>query len=245
MFQRRIATPPEENVPAAAPVAAPAAETSIIPRAREAVRYPKFANHFARLDFAAPLAPVIALFPVPPSAESPLESFEIKACGLDCQPMMITYPMWQDVPRVRITAPLICQIFNWSEEVTWEGVRLVDFLDHVGLDTSENGFFSIHSRDEHYFEGFSRNEARDPRTLLATTINGQPLPPEHGGPLRLVVPFLQGYKSVKWVANIQATRHDPVGIKRLLGQSKTGRLGRAWREHFDIVPPEGPTGDPD
>ena len=211
---------------------------------REGIHFPKFADHFARLDFSAPLMPVIALFPIPPSAESPLESFEVKVCSLDCQPRIITYEMWRALPRVQLTVPLICQIFNWSEEVTWEGVRLADFLDCVGLDTVDNGFFSIHSRDELYFEGFSRDEARDPRMMLATAINGQPLPPAHGGPLRLVVPFLQGYKSVKWVSSIQATRHDPVGIKRLLGQSKTGRLGRAWRKRFGIVPPAGRPGDP-
>ncbi|MSQ30389.1 MAG: hypothetical protein EXR68_07890 [Dehalococcoidia bacterium] len=40
-----------------------------------------------------------------------------------------------------------------------------------------------------------------------------------------MVPFLQGYKSVKWVSAVHAYRRDPVGIKRMLGQSKTGRLG--------------------
>ena len=53
-------------------------------------------------------------------------------------------------------------------------------------------------------------------------------------PWRLVVPFLQGYKSVKWVGSIKVTKHDPIGIKRLLGQSKTGHLGLAWRQSYDI-----------
>jgi len=63
-------------------------------------------------------------------------------------------------------------------------------------------------------------------------------------PMRLVVPFLQGYKSVKWVGAIRATRHDPVGIKRLLAQSKTGRLGLAWRRRLNIAPAKGKAGDP-
>lgn len=217
----------------------------VLPKGREAVRYPKFANHFARLDFGAPLMPVIALFPIPPSSGVQLEFYKINVCGLDCQPRFISYDMWGDLPRVQLQAPLICQIFNWSEMVTWEGVRLSDFLDHIGLDTTPNGYFSIHSKDELYFEGFSQDEVRDPRTILATGINGLPLPPEHGGPLRLVVPFLQGYKSVKWVGSIRATQHDPVGIKRLLAQSKTGRLGRAWQDHYNLRPPEGRPGDPD
>jgi nitrogen regulatory protein PII len=94
-----------------------------------------------------------------------------------------------------------------------------------------------------YFEALSRDEARDPRVLLATTLNGAPLPDEYGGPLRLVVPFLQGYKSVKWIGAIKAYRHNPVGIKRLLGQSRTGQLSAAWKKRFGIEPPAGQMGD--
>jgi hypothetical protein len=54
-----------------------------------------------------------------------------------------------------------------------------------------------------------------------------------------VVPFLQGYKSVKWVRSIRAFRHDPVGIKRLLAQSKTGYLGAKWLEEYAIPGAEG------
>ena len=103
----------------------------------------------------------------------------------------------------------------------------------------------MYSRDGVYFEGLSMAEARDARVLLATGLNGAPLPIEHGGPLRLVVPFLQGYKSVKWVGSIQAFRHDPVGIKRLLAQSKVARLAPPWRERYGIAPPEGLPGRPE
>ena len=60
----------------------------------------------------------------------------------------------------------------------------------------------------------------------------------------LVVPFLQGYKSVKWVNRIEAYPRDPIGIKRLLSQSKTGRLGQAWLDKLAIVPPTGRPSDP-
>jgi DMSO/TMAO reductase YedYZ molybdopterin-dependent catalytic subunit len=83
---------------------------------------------------------------------------------------------------------------------------------------------------------------RDRRTMLAFGLDGEALPHEYGGPLRLVVPFLQGYKSVKWLTRIEAFQHDPAGIKRLLGQSKTGALGRAWLDRLGIVPPSPPGG---
>ncbi|HLB01560.1 MAG TPA: P-II family nitrogen regulator, partial [Nitrospiria bacterium] len=118
------------------------------------------------------------------------------------------------------------------------------FLDFLKVETHPEGYYAIYSRDGVYFETISRDEARDPRVLLAYGLNGSPLPEAHGGPIRLVVPFLQGYKSVKWVGAIRAFRNDPVGIKRLLGQSPTGQLNEDWRERFNIVLPAGKAGDP-
>jgi nitrogen regulatory protein PII len=148
------------------------------------------------------------------------------------------------LPRVKLKVPLICQIFNWSEVVEWEGIRLVDLLDYLKVETHPEGYYAIYSRDRVFFETLSRDEARDPRVLLAFGLNGAPLPEAHGGPVRLVVPFLQGYKSVKWIGAIRAFRHDPIGIKRLLGQSPTGQLNDAWRERYAIALPEGRAGDP-
>lgn len=66
-------------------------------------------------------------------------------------------------------------------------------------------------------------------------LNGSSLPLEYGGPVRLWVPFLQGYKSVKWLHMIRAFRKDPVGIKRLLGQSRTAVLGPTGQEQAGVI----------
>jgi DMSO/TMAO reductase YedYZ molybdopterin-dependent catalytic subunit len=200
---------------------------------REGVNYPRFASQFAKIDFDSDPMPVLCLYSIPEPIS--LSDLDMEICGLDSQKKSIPWSELEPIPRVTLRVPLICQIFNWSEEVEWEGIRLVDFLDHVGLDTPRDGFFAFYSRDGLYFEKLSRDNARNPRTLLATGLNGAPLPEVHGGPLRLVVPFLQGYKSVKWVSSIRAFRHDPIGIKRLLGQSKTGRLGHRWLKRYEIA----------
>jgi DMSO/TMAO reductase YedYZ molybdopterin-dependent catalytic subunit len=80
--------------------------------------------------------------------------------------------------------------------------------------------------------------------MLAFGMNGAPLSHEYGGPLRLVVPYLQGYKSVKWLRRIHSYRHDPAGIKELLGQSKSGALGQAWMSRLDIKPSVRAAGEP-
>lgn len=209
---------------------------------RDGIRPPKFADKFAHLDFEADPMPVISLYPIPESAD--LGSLVLTLCGLDCQPRASRWSECADIPRVRMRAPIICSIFNWSEVVEWEGVRLCDYLDAVALAVPPEGYLAFSSRDGHYFETLPASMARDPRTLLATGLNGQPLAQEYGGPLRLVVPFLQGYKSVKWLGTIRVFQHDPAGIKRLLGQSKTGLLGLAWRERYGIEQPEGADGRP-
>ncbi len=209
---------------------------------REGIVPPKFADKFFRIDFEAAPLPILCLYPIPPCLA--LEEVTLDLCGFEQHPRLISWSMLQELPRVKLKTPLICQIFNWAEEVEWEGIRLADLLDLFKIDTQPDGYFAFYSRDRVFFEGLSRDEARDPRVLLAYGLNGAPLPEVHGGPLRLVVPFLQGYKSVKWVGSIHAFRHDPVGIKRLLGQSPAGRLNDKWRAQYQILPPAGKTGDP-
>ncbi|MBI3810814.1 MAG: molybdopterin-dependent oxidoreductase [Nitrospirae bacterium] len=203
---------------------------------REGIKPPKFADQFAKIDFEAEPLPILSLYPIPEMVL--LESLKISVCGLDGRPRFISWTELDHLPRVRMRIPIICQIFNWSEDVEWEGLRLVDFLDHAGLDTVSEGHYSIYSRDGHYFETLTRSEARDPRVLLAYGLNGAALPMDHGAPVRLIVPFLQGYKSVKWVRAIRAFKRDPIGIKVLRGQSQTAKLNEAWRKKYGIVLPE-------
>jgi DMSO/TMAO reductase YedYZ molybdopterin-dependent catalytic subunit/nitrogen regulatory protein PII len=209
---------------------------------REGLRPPAFADKFAFLDFEAAPFPVINLYPAP--APVALENLQIEVCGLEQPLRIVSGRDLNALPSVRLKVPLICQIFNWSESVEWEGVRLADFLKQFKIETHPEGYFSVYSRDGVYFETLSADEARDPRVLLAFKLNGQPLSEANGGPLRLVVPFLQGYKSVKWIGSVRGFRKDPIGIKGLLGQSPTGQLNSEWIARYGIVLPPGRPGDP-
>jgi nitrogen regulatory protein PII 2 len=209
---------------------------------REGIRPPAFADKFSFLDFEAAPFPVINLYPAP--APISLESLQIEVCGLEQPLRTVCGRELGALQSVKLQVPLICQIFNWSEVVEWEGVRLADFLKMFRIETHPEGYFSIYSRDEVYFEALSADEARDPRAILAYKLNGQPLSEANGGPLRLVVPFLQGYKSVKWIGSVRGFRKDPIGIKRLLGQSPTGQLNSDWLARYGITLPPGRPGDP-
>ena len=200
---------------------------------REGINYPKFKDQFAVMDFEAEPMPVLSLYPMPP--EQRIEDWRITFTGVAGERVSLGWPEIRCLPRVRERAPLVCQIFNWSEEPLVEGVRLADVVALAGLDDAEQAHWAFHAADGFYFEVLPRSMALDPRTLLVFGLDGEPLPRQHGGPLRLWVPFLQGYKSVKWLTTARAYRRDPVGIKRLLGQSRTATLGTEGQVKADIV----------
>ncbi len=209
---------------------------------REGIRPPKFASKFAVLDFEASPAPIISMFEPPAARE--LEHFRLALRDDSLKTRIISWAELGALPMRDLEADLVCQIFNWHERITWTGFRVADVLAAFEVDAHPEGYLKFSSADGQYFETLSLDDARDPRVMLVTGMNGEPLRHEYGGPVRLVVPFLQGYKSVKWVDRIEAFRHDPAGIKRLLGQSKTSAMGQAWIDRLAIVPSTGRRSDP-
>jgi DMSO/TMAO reductase YedYZ molybdopterin-dependent catalytic subunit len=93
--------------------------------------------------------------------------------------------------------------------VAWHGVDLGTLLDACG--GAAGDYLTFHSADGVYVDSLTLTQATDPGTLLAYGMDGGPLPTEHGGPVRLVVPEMYGYKSVKWVQRIT------VGSRRVIG----------------------------
>ena len=132
-------------------------------------------------------------------------------------------------------APLVYQIFNWSETPEVTEVRLNTVLEAAGLNASSARYLAFYSADGMYFESLPKTLANDPRMLLVYGICGGPLLHELGGPVRLWAPFLQGYKSVKWLRDVRSFVRDPTGIKRLLGQSKTAVLGAPGQQKASVV----------
>lgn len=221
---------------AATSIPAPAPASS----GREGIRPPKYADRMGALDFNASPMPVISLWE--PPAPVALREAHIVIRGEAYRPQTIP---WADIARLgpyEQTVPFICQSFNWTEEETWTGVRLGDFLAEFGPEAEEGWYYTFRSNDGEFFEALTPDEARDPRVMLAVGLNGQELPHQHGGPIRLVVPFLQGFKSVKWLGRIEVHKQDPVGTKRLLGHTVTGRLGQAIVERFGIASAKGRLG---
>jgi DMSO/TMAO reductase YedYZ molybdopterin-dependent catalytic subunit len=96
---------------------------------------------------------------------------------------------------------------GWSAIGKWGGVPLRDLLAAVGP-TSAARYVVFRCMDNDgqgnlYYESLGLHQAMHPQTLLALRLNGAPLDPAHGAPVRLRVPTQLGYKSAKWVRHIQ------------------------------------------
>ncbi len=95
--------------------------------------------------------------------------------------------------------PIAC-VEGWSANATWTGVRLGDLLAEAGLarDT-EVVVESLQEGGLYRRSTVAPPHARSPRTLLATGLNGAPLDPDHGYPVRLIAPNRPGVMQTKWV----------------------------------------------
>jgi DMSO/TMAO reductase YedYZ molybdopterin-dependent catalytic subunit len=110
--------------------------------------------------------------------------------------------------------------------VHWGGVRLSDLLERVqpGLGAHAVRFTSA---EIPYVDDLTLDQAKLPDVLLAYEMDGKPLPREHGAPVRLVMPRMYGYKSVKWVERIVVTRQPFVGYWEERGYDRDAWIGRS------------------
>ena len=132
------------------------------------------------------------------------EQWSIKVDGLVDTPMTIDGAAWKALPRYEETVDFHC-VEGWSvDNVKWGGVTPATVLDKAGV-KPEGTFVVFHAYTGEYADSLPMELARDPQTVLADTLDGQPLPADHGGPVRLAVPKQLGYKSVKWVTRIEVT----------------------------------------
>jgi DMSO/TMAO reductase YedYZ molybdopterin-dependent catalytic subunit len=114
---------------------------------------------------------------------------------------------------------------------TWTGISLSHVLEQAGIDLRRARRLRLYGADgftnnlpiEKVF-GSMENGLIEP--LLVYSMNGNPLRPEHGAPIRLLVPGHYGYKSIKWLERIEVTDQDDVfgTYQELLGYEDDGRI---------------------
>ena len=110
------------------------------------------------------------------------------------------YSDLEKLPRVSKTFLLQCGAANPRGIVTWTGVRFTDFADMLGLVPGAH-YCRLVASDRHYVDEAVAT-LRHPQVMLVWLMNGQPIPPRHGAPLRLIVPFRYGNRSVKAITEM-------------------------------------------
>jgi DMSO/TMAO reductase YedYZ molybdopterin-dependent catalytic subunit len=157
---------------------------------------------------------------LPPSVNG--ETWRLKIEGLVQNPTEFTLDELRSRPSVSQVITLSC-ISNpiggdLISTAIWTGVPFKAILEEVGL--QEQAVEIRMEAEDGFYESVSIAEAMDPRTLLVYEMNGEPLPQEHGYPLRIYIPDHYGMKQPKWIVRMEAIDHEGDGYWVDRGWSK-------------------------
>ena len=135
--------------------------------------------------------------------------------------LILTLDDIKRLPRTEMITELKC-IEGWSIIVHWAGVRFADFAAFYRPADRNGGtsdvlnhpedlprYVSMTTPDNNYYVGWDTPSILHPQTLLAYEMNGEPLKPEHGAPLRLASPTKYGIKLIKRIGRIEFTDDRP------------------------------------
>lgn len=97
----------------------------------------------------------------------------------------------------------------WSAKAKWEGFSMKNLLEVV--QPLEQAKWVYFQSVDGYYESIPIRDLLEPRVLLVYKMNDKLLPPEHGAPLRLIIPFKYGYKNVKYIARMEFSEKEKSG----------------------------------
>lgn len=164
--------------------------------------------------------PVLSAGPTP---HTPLDRWDFSIVGAVGAARRWSWEEFRALPHEPITADIHC-VTKWSKfDTHWEGVSLDTLLSQV--ETSAG--YVIAFSDGGYTTNLPIADVRGGQAWIADTYEGAPIPPEHGGPARLLVPHLYFWKSAKWVRGLELSVVDMPGFWETLGYHNHGD---PWKE---------------
>jgi len=170
--------------------------------------------------------PVLTAGPTP---EVPTDEWRLRIDGMVAQPSEWTWEEFHELPFEKVPCDIHC-VTKWSKLGTSFGWVSLDTL----LEQAEplDAFAMAYSYGG-YTTNLSVEDLSDDRAWVVTEHEGEPLPREHGGPARLLVPHLYFWKSAKWIAGLRITDHDEPGFWEANGYHNRGdpwRQERYWTD---------------
>jgi DMSO/TMAO reductase YedYZ molybdopterin-dependent catalytic subunit len=155
-----------------------------------------------------------------------LPDWRLAVDGLVERPLVLTWADFMALPQTEDTSDFHC-VTTWSRmDLRWGGVRFRDLMA-VAVPKAgarfvvTTGYDVDASSGEPYTTNLSLEEAMKPDVLLVHTVDGAPLPREHGGPCRMITPELYAWKGAKWIRRITLFADDHPGFWERRGYSNT------------------------
>jgi len=128
--------------------------------------------------------------------------YRLAVNGSVTAPLSLSVADLQAMAPTRLTKDFQC-VTGWRvHDVKWKGVRLADVLDRSGAAPGAWGV-RFSSFDGLYTETLTMDQARRPDVIVAYEMDGKPVTQAHGGPVRLYVAPMYGYKSCKWLDRVE------------------------------------------
>ena len=173
-------------------------------------------------QFVTDKFPVLTFGPTP---RIDLNAWQFKVSGLVDEEITLDWRQFNDLPQVTLDAEFHC-VTQWSKlQNTWQGILFTDVMKLV-TPKPEAKFVMAHCYGG-YTTNVSLDVLIDDDVMFAHSHDGAPLSPQHGGPMRLVVPKRYGWKSAKWVNGIEFMAEDEPGFWEMRGYHMEGD---PWKE---------------
>ncbi|MDX1385920.1 MAG: sulfite oxidase-like oxidoreductase [Thermoanaerobaculia bacterium] len=166
--------------------------------------------------------PVLSYGPTP---DVDLATWRLRIFGRVAEERSLSWGQFQSLPRSEIVADFHCVTRFSTLDNPWSGVSTRDLLATVRV-APEASHVVVHGA-EGYTTNLPLEDLLSRYALFADRHSGEPLAPDHGGPLRLVVPHLYAWKSAKWVTGVEILEEDRRGFWERAGYHT---YGDPWAE---------------
>jgi DMSO/TMAO reductase YedYZ molybdopterin-dependent catalytic subunit len=160
--------------------------------------------------------------------------YRLKVTGLVDRPLELSLADLRAMAPTRLVKDFQC-VTGWRvPEVPWTGVALSAVLDAAGVRPTARAL-TFTSFDRSYTESLTLEQARRPDVLVAYEMEDKPVTAAHGGPVRLYVAPMYGYKSCKWLDEIVVTSRVAAGFWEQRGYATDAWIGRSNGRRDDAV----------